>query len=87
MIYLLTTDRPTVIYYSTNHAQELIYFDSNTYKTTKKYLYPSDSSNCPPSHKEIRPTVLTVKLLFTCISHVVDARKAALHRLKLVKRS
>ena len=30
VIYLLTTDRQTVIYYSTNHAQELIYFDSNT---------------------------------------------------------
>ena len=28
VIYLLTTDPQTVIYYSTNHAQELIYFDS-----------------------------------------------------------
>ena len=30
MIYLLTTDRQTVNYYSTIHALELIYFDSNT---------------------------------------------------------
>ena len=30
VIYLLTTDRQTVNYYSTIHALELIYFDSNT---------------------------------------------------------
>ena len=36
VIYLLTTDRQTVIYYSTIHALELIYFDSNTQKTMKK---------------------------------------------------
>ena len=29
VIYLLTTDRQTVNYYSTIHALELIYFDSN----------------------------------------------------------
>ena len=30
VIYLHTTDRQTVIYYSTIHAIELIYFDSYT---------------------------------------------------------
>ena len=30
VIYLRTTDRQTVNYYSTIHALELIYFDSNT---------------------------------------------------------
>ena len=34
-----------MIYYSTIHALELIYFDSNTQETMKKQLYPSDSSN------------------------------------------
>ena len=81
MIYLLTTDPQTVIYYSTNHAQELIYFDSNTQKTTKRLLYPSDFSNFPPSNKEIPPKVLTVTLTFTCISYVVEVRKTTLHRL------
>ena len=36
VIYLLTTDRQTVNYYSTIHALELIYFDSNTQETMKK---------------------------------------------------
>ena len=30
VIYLLTTGRQTLIYYSTNYAQKLVYFDSNT---------------------------------------------------------
>ena len=30
MIYILTTDRQTVNYYSTIHALEVIHFDSNT---------------------------------------------------------
>ena len=34
---------------STIHALELIFFDSNTQETAKKQLYPSDSSNFPPS--------------------------------------
>ena len=33
-IYLQLTNK--LIYYSTNHAQELIYFDSKTQKTMKK---------------------------------------------------
>ena len=33
VIYLLTTDRQTVNYYSTINALELIYFDSNTQET------------------------------------------------------
>ena len=36
----------------------------------KKWLYPLDSSNFLPLHKEIPPTVLTVTLLFKCISYV-----------------
>ena len=50
VIYLLTTDRQTVNYYSTIQALELIVFDSNTQETMKKQLYPSDSSNFPPLH-------------------------------------
>ena len=49
-IYLLTTDRQTVIYFSTIHALELIYFDSNTQEMMKKQLCPSDSSNFLPLH-------------------------------------
>ena len=36
MIYLLTTDRKTVNYYSLNHTLELIYFDSYPQETIKK---------------------------------------------------
>ena len=46
--YLLISDRQTVNYYSTIHALELIYFDSNTQETMKKQLYRSCSSNFPP---------------------------------------
>ena len=49
VIYLLSTDRQTVNYYSTIHALELIYFYSNTQETMKQW-YPSDSSNFPPLH-------------------------------------
>ena len=38
----------------------------------------TDSSNFPPSHKEISPTVLTVTLMLTCISYVVVLRKMTL---------
>ena len=55
VIYLLTTDSQTVNYYSTIHAVELIFFD--TQETIKKQLYPSDSSNCPPLQREIPPKV------------------------------
>ena len=74
VIYLLTTDRQTVIYYSTIHALELIYFDSNTQKTIKKQLESSDSSSFPPLHKEIPPTILPVIQAFKC-------EKTTLHRL------
>ena len=30
LIYILLMSKKTVIYYSTDHTQELIYFDSNT---------------------------------------------------------
>ena len=50
MIYLFTTDRQTVNYYSTIHTLELTYFHSNTQETMKKQLYPSDSFNFPPLH-------------------------------------
>ena len=49
-VYLLTTDRQTVIYYSTIRTVELICFDSNTQEMMKKQLYLSDSSNFPPLH-------------------------------------
>ena len=40
---MLAIERQTVNYYSTIHALELIYFDSNTQETMKKRLYPSDA--------------------------------------------
>ena len=36
-------NRPTMNYYSTIHALELICFDSNTQEMMKKQLFPSDS--------------------------------------------
>ena len=39
MINLLTADQQTVIYYSTNHTQELIYFDSNI-ENDEKLIVP-----------------------------------------------
>ena len=71
MIYLLTTERQTVNYYSTIHALELIYFDSNTQETMKKKLYPSDSSNFPPLHCRYPAKSLTVTKAFACISYVL----------------
>ena len=54
VLYLLTTDRQTVIYYLIIHALQLIYLDSNTQGTMKKQLYPSDSSNFLPLHWRIQ---------------------------------
>ena len=67
MIYLHTTDRQTVKYYSTIHALELIYFDSNTQETMKKQFYPSDSSNFPSLHWRNPAKGLTVTQAFTYI--------------------
>ena len=58
-------------YYSTIHALELIYFDSNTQETMKKKLYPSDSSNFPPLHWRNPAKSLTVTQAFTYISYVL----------------
>ena len=63
MIYLLTTDRQTVI----NHGEE---------KVIVSLL----------SHKETPPKALTVPLMFTCISYVVDSRKMTLYCLTLWQR-
>ena len=82
-----TTGRQIVIYYSTNHAQELIYFDSNTsIENSEKVIVSLGSSNFPPSHKEIQSTVLPVMLMFTCISYITDSRKKMLDWLKLWQR-
>ena len=75
VIYLRTTDKQTVIHYSTIHALELIYFDSNTQKTMKKHLHPSDSSNFPPLHWRIPQIFLTVIQIYTFISYVIIAQK------------
>ena len=61
-------------YYSTIHALELIYFDSNTQETMKKQLYLSDSPNFPPLHWR-NPAKVTVTQAFTCISYVYNAQK------------
>ena len=81
VIFLLTTDRQTVIYYSTIHALELIYFNSNTQKTMKKAFRTFKFFSFPPLHKEIPPTILTVIQTFRSISYVFNATKTTLHRL------
>ena len=65
VIYLLTTDRQTVNYYSTIHALELTYYDSNTQDRLKKQLYRSDSSNIPPLNWRNPVKDLTVTQAFT----------------------
>ena len=66
-------------YYSTIHALELIYFDSNTQETMKKQLCPSDSFNFPPLQWRNPAKGLTVtqafSLAFACISYVNNAQK------------
>ena len=63
---VLKTERQTMmIYYSTIHALELIYFDSNTQETIK--------SNFPPLHWRIRQIILTVTKTFTCNFYVYYA--------------
>ena len=66
---------PTVNYYSTIHALELIYFDSNTQETMKKQLYPSNTSNFPPLHWRNSAKSLTVMHAFTYISYVYYMQK------------
>ena len=61
-----------VNYYSTINTQELIYFDSNTQETMKKYLYPSNSSNFQSLHWRNPAKSLTVLQAFTCISSVYN---------------
>ena len=68
------TDRQTVNYYSTIHALELIYFDSNTQETMKKHLYLLVSSNLPPLHWRNPAKGLTVTQVFTCISYVSNVQ-------------
>ena len=74
VIYLLTTDRQTVTYYSTIHALELIYFDSNTQETMKKHFNPSDFSDFPPLHWRNPTKYLTVMQAFTGISYFITRK-------------
>ena len=66
VIYVLTTDRQAVNCYSSIHALELNY--SNTQETMKKQLYPSDSYNFPPFNEHWRNPAkgLTVTQASTC---------------------
>ena len=75
VMYLLTTDRQTVNYYSTIHALELIYFDSNTQETMKKQLYSSDSYNFPPIHWRNPAKGLNVTQASTCNSYIFNEQK------------
>ena len=52
VIYSLTTDRQSVIYWATNHLLARFYFDSNTQETTKRQVYPSDVSSFLPLHEK-----------------------------------
>ena len=69
-----------MIYYSTNHAQEQIYFGSNS-ENDEKVIVSFRFFQLFPLHKETPRTVLIVTVLFTCISQVDEARKTKLHRL------
>ena len=64
-----------MIYYSTIHALELIYFNSNTQETIKKQFYTSDSSNFPPLLWRIPQIYFTVTQMFTCISYAYYVHK------------
>ena len=68
MIYLLTTNRQSVIYYSTNHALEVFYFDSNILKVDKNAV---DSRILPT----LEETSLAVTHEITHICNVSDAKK------------
>ena len=78
-----TTEWQTVNYYSTIHALELIYFNSNTLETMKKQLYPSDSSNFPPFFSAKKSRQITdcnagVYMYFLCLL----CTKMTLHHLR-----
>ena len=68
MIYLLTTNRQSVIYYSTNHALEVFYFDSNILKVDKNAV---DSRILPT----LEETSLAVTHEIMHICNVSDAKK------------
>ena len=69
-----TIDQQTMIYYSTIHALELIYFNSNTQETMKKQLYASVSSNFPPLHWRIQQIFLSVTAAYMYFVHLVCAK-------------
>ena len=50
------------------HALELIYFDSNTQETTKKPMYPSNSSNFPTLHCRNPVKSLTVTQCYSAMA-------------------
>ena len=53
VIYSLTTDRQSVIFWATNHLLAILYFDSNTQEMTKTQVYPADVSyfsHCMKKH-------------------------------------
>ena len=76
VIYSLTTDRQPVMYWATNHLIARLYFNSNTYETTKIQVYPSDVSIfLAIACKEIQPGTLTVSEAFPCVSEVFNVRK------------
>ena len=64
-----------MVYYSTIHTAELIYFDYNTQETMKIQLYPPDSSKFPSLYWRISQIYLTVTQTSTCISYVNYAQK------------
>ena len=50
--YSLTTDRQAVIYWATNHLLARLYFDSNTHKTKKRQVYPSEIASFLSFHEQ-----------------------------------
>ena len=51
VIYSLTTNRQSVIYWATIHMLARVYFDSNTQETTKRQVYPLEVASFPPLHE------------------------------------
>ena len=51
MIYTMTTERQPVIYWATKCLLARHFFDSNTQKTTKRQVYPSEVVRLPLFHE------------------------------------
>ena len=74
-IYLQLTDKLWFITQQITHKSWSISILTHRKRRKSNCILQILPINFPSSHKEIPPTVLTVTLLFTCISYVNDTRK------------